>query len=189
MCSAERRSRALLVTSAVSRGQAFSKEIRDERGRVDQMLEFVEAEHQLPVTKDRRQSLNGQLLAGFPDAERLGDGGKDERRIGKRGEVDEGDAVRIDALDLARHFQGKPCFADTARSDQRHQTSAVAQPLDHRVDFTLLSDEARQWNRQSRLESISIGKRYRGRWVSVLSGHLFGHDPTRFAVAGRVSLP
>jgi hypothetical protein len=98
----QRRHRELVLAADPERGAAGDERLEGGEGREeagqqrrggDDLLEVVEEEEE-PAVADRRGELLLQAVAGhLAGAQRLGDGGEDQRRFADRAERDVGDAV------------------------------------------------------------------------------------------------
>lgn len=119
---------------------------------LQQVFAVVQDEQQAPVAYLLDQRVQRRLRGVVVQAERVGDGEGDERRVVQSGQVHEAHAVREGTLDAGRDPCGEACLADAARSGQGHQ----ARPGEQFAAFGLFAapvDEAGRLDRQPTVPS------------------------------------
>ena len=125
--------------------RARSHERCDIAGGVDDLLEVVEHEQRPPVAEER-----GRVALG---ADRARDRGEDERRIAKRRQVDEPDAVGERVPRLARRREREASLPDPAGTRERDDPRAVIREQAPDVgELHLAPDEGVRRHREIRLE-------------------------------------
>ena len=104
-------------------GQARSsiEQRGDLRCAVDEVLEVVEDEQELAVSKLLVQQLVPARRAGLPQPDGPGDRRQQELSLGDRGEVDERRPVGEPGAELVAELDGEPRLADAAGAEQRHE--------------------------------------------------------------------
>ncbi len=129
---------------------AGGEEGGDERRRGDDLLEAVEHEQRAAVAEGGLEGLEGRVVAGFADAERLGEGGGDEFGVGDRREGDEADAVGEAAGDRLGDLQGEAGLADAAGAGQGQEADpGLAEEAGDGRDLALAPDERGEGYRQA----------------------------------------
>ena len=99
-----------------------------------------------------RQGLRVRRAPAFTDAKRLGDGREDKRRIGKRGEPNEPNAVGVLLDELGRGLQAQSCLAAATRSGEGEQADVVtSEELENVGELALASEERCRLHRKVRL--------------------------------------
>ena len=109
-------------------GRAVQQSRRQLRAGGQQMLAVVEDQEQSAVPQLLDQRVQGRLFGVVVQAERVGRGERDERRVVQAGEVCEADAVGERPLDAGGDPPGQPRLADAAGSGQRDQSCGGQQP-------------------------------------------------------------
>lgn len=109
-------------------GRTVQQRGRQLRAGGQQMLAVVEDQEQSAVAQLLDQRVQGRLFGVVVQAERVGRGERDERRVVQAGEVREAHAVRERPLDPGGDPPGQPRLADAAGSGQRDQSCGGQQP-------------------------------------------------------------
>jgi hypothetical protein len=112
-----------------------------------EVLAVVDDEQQPPVADLLDEGVERRLGGVVVQAQRVGGGQRDERRVVQPGQVDEAHAVREGPPDPGRDARGEPGLADAARPGQRHQPCA-GQQLASVGQFATPVDEAGRLDRQ-----------------------------------------
>ena len=124
-----------------------------------EVLDVVDQEQQGALPQHRVQPGREGPLGDVPHPERLGDDGRDNVRIGHRGERHEGDQVEAIAGQVGGNLEPKPRFADPARSGQRHEPNVVApEEVGDRGDLARASQEGRERCRQACSRALQSGE-------------------------------
>ena len=141
-CSPETRSGARLVTST-RRPLRRGEERRSTVGRrVEEMLEVVEEEQQLPSAEEA-----GEVVGR---ADRLRDLRGHELGVGEAGERHPEDAVAQRADELGRDLEREARLAGAAGPGEREQARAVREQRDELVELALPADERARGDGQVR---------------------------------------
>lgn len=112
-----------------------------------QVFAVVDDEEEAPVPQLFDQGVQRRLHGVVVEAEGVGGGERDERRVVQAGQVHEAHAVREGALDAGRDAYGEARLADAARAGQRDQAGPGQQLAALRL-FTAPVDEAGRLDRQ-----------------------------------------
>ncbi len=126
----------------------------DGRGGVEEVLEVVEEEQELPPAQE-----SGEVVRR---ADRLRDLGVEERGVGKAGERHPEDAVALRADELGRDLEREPRLAGAARPRECDETLAVGEQRDELLDLALTAGERARRERQ-----VGGVERAKGREVPV----------------------
>ena len=143
------------------RGRA--EQIGHERGGVEDVLEVVQHEQQLPVAHERLKPGHERFLARFAQAEELRDGWRDKIGMRDRGEADEAGAIREILGKPGSDGQGQPGLAHAARSGQGQQPDIrAAHAGDEIGNFVLPAHQRREgkgeWQRIGTAYDVDHGR-------------------------------
>ena len=128
--------------------EAARDQVRDERRRVEDVLEGVEHE-QDPTVADSRLDQVGHRFVRRVRAERAGQQRGDERGVASLRQRDEAHAVGEVRPRGQQHLDGEPGLADPAGAGEREQADLrVEQAGKDRGELVLASDQAGRWHRQ-----------------------------------------
>ena len=153
----ERRDRAFLLAGNAQRRAAADQDPnspglleqpRHDRGAVQQMLEVVQHDQELPLAQLAHQVLHQRPVPGILQPDALGDRRWHQSRIPDGRERDEIDAVRVVAGHRRGQGDAQPGLAAAARPGQRDQVAVLEQPLRLR-QLAFPADEAGQRLRQA----------------------------------------
>ena len=93
-------------------------------GGINQMLTIVEHHENMPAGDRCRDAFDRDVAGERREAQRGGDGHRDELRIGQRSELGQSHAVGEPRQQLTRYFETQPGLADAPRTGQGHQSVA-----------------------------------------------------------------
>src|SRR5262249_51823655 len=96
-------------------------------GRPNHLLEVIEHEQHLLLQEHGLQDVPHWAHSTFLDAERLRNGGQDQRRISDGGQVHEEHAISELLTQFCSHLQPQARFADATRTSQGEQPHIVTQ--------------------------------------------------------------
>ena len=125
-----------------AKAAARSEEVAHGRGRIEEVLEVVEEQQELPSAEkpgevvrrsDDLCDLRGQKLA-----------------VGEAGERHPEDAVALRAHELGRDLEREPGLSRAARAGEREQARAVREPRDELFQLALPAHERARRDRQVR---------------------------------------
>ena len=126
-----------------------SQELPDLRRGRDDLLEVVEHEQELPVTYGVFEGLQRCARPGFADAQHLGNGGRDQRRISDRRQIDEPNTIREAIQQRGGEREGQARFAGAAGARQREQPHVIPQESTaNGGEFPLAPDKRGRRHRQ-----------------------------------------
>ena len=136
-----------LVTSAVASGASCSSD-RSAGAAVDDLLEVVHQQQDAPVMQRGAQQVLDPAHSVVPNAQRLGDGARDERGVAHRGQVDEHDPAGKVVAHLRGRLYRQPALADATRPCQRDQPGVALEQVDDRRELPIAADERGERRRQ-----------------------------------------
>ena len=116
------------------------------RRRLEQVLEVVQQQQQMPVAQCGAHLFLHGKLSGFPQAERLGDRCHDPHGIAHRGERHEAGPIGEIVQQRLRHRQPQACFAHTTGPREGQQAHlGTAQERAGRCQLVLAPDQRGEW--------------------------------------------
>ena len=118
-----------------------------QRGTRPELFEVVEHQEQAPISQMGLQGGQERSVRLFTDAQRGGDRGGDEGRIGEWGQVGEEDAADELRAQLRRDLQGEPGLAGPAGPGERQQ-AGVPDEIGNGLHFPLATDEVGHLGRE-----------------------------------------
>ncbi len=168
----QRRQRELVLAGEAQRGPArhqdpqpgaVRQQIGDERRGLQQVLEVVQDEEDLPGTEMAHDRLDRPPLPTLLEPERLGDPPCDQRVLAQGGERDEHAAAGEGTAHLRRNLEGQAGLADAARPGEGQQPYVrAAQLLRNRRQVVLAAEQGRRRLRQRRRRGRGRGGGTRG---------------------------
>ena len=126
------------------------EELGDESGGGRHLLEVVEHQQHVAIPNRLAQPLDVVSRAHVDDADRTGDGGRDEIRIVHRRQVDEPHAIgeTRSVVQLPGDLDGESGLADPAGTEQRHQPHVgVPQQIGDLGELDVSAEERRRRSR------------------------------------------
>ncbi len=156
---------------------AGGQQPRDERGRLQEVLEVVQHQQQVPVPQSLCQPFGDRPVAGLPHAQRGGHRRRDEARVGQRRQVHEGGAVGDVGSDLLGDPDGQPRLTHPARAGQRDQPDAVSpEQVDGVRHLSVSADQRGQRDGQGRAGPLPMREGDQGdRFWAAIGGRRVGH--------------
>ena len=153
---------------------AGGKQAGHQGRRLQDVLEVVEDEQDQLVIEERGQALGQRRAAGVREADGLGNGGSDQRRIGDRGQGDEPDPVRERIGDDRGGRDGEPGLAGAAGTGQCQQADVglAEQGRDGR-DFRLPPHQRRERRGEAGAGRFALSHGLRR--VRLVGGGRLGH--------------
>jgi hypothetical protein len=119
------------------------QQARDQRRRLDDLLEVVQDQEQRLVAQGCGQPLDDRAVPDLPHAQRLSNDRRDEGGIGQRRQVDEGDAISELTGKAHGNLEREAGLADPARTGQGDERHVVAPQ--QRAQLGQLACPADEW--------------------------------------------